>query len=719
MAVPAGGPLRGISHLQRTVGNRGVLDLLTAGQAKLEVGAADDPHEREADVVARKVVAGRRLTSPSSPPGAPGAERQSGPGGRLADTVQERSGARRSIRRRLSFTQATIKNLQTLKGDIRSTLLGHESMWDELTKYMGAYDIAVKGNDGQTQVRALGAIEVVATEWLEAHGKSTDKSDVEKARVLTQLVKECDVEITKLHDHLAAVYENKLVDTNMRLGEDGGTDQRYERRRRSGKKGQGFKYITESATMTPIGTTAPGGTKIHQFGAIRAKLAGLNLTDAELAAIRVYSGGDYRTMNPTVAGSDAWLNKNVGDLTERKETKFAFPETRMDMEAKKGKPDDDQRRKMKVDAMMHVRLAVSGLKKLPDVVDSTYRGLSLPLDQLIVDYKAGRRIVYKPFTSTSTKRDTSSAFAVVNATGGLVPVLLTLRVNKGKDIKDISVSPKEGEVLLMPGAEFQVVEAPKLTGMVYEVTLVQVAQGGVPSGPVGPAVPINNLAPSQQVPPPSNAIGQRQRAGAAPAVPPGVVNKKATECAKGLIEKAKSAEPPITAFLQQLCGQEKGCHLAGLEHRFKTEASLARKLGGKATTRVGTEGAANIDQALKLEAAKVNDVLRYTMIAPVKTYREVERRVRERLRGRYKEEAIWDAWNGSTYKGLNLHFSSGGQIFEFQLHTKESFDMKQFIHEEYEEIREADTSPERKKALENYMTAKWAGVASPDQRGKK
>lgn len=45
-----------VLELQRQIGNRAVVELLAAGQAKLDVGAADDPFEREADLVARQVV---------------------------------------------------------------------------------------------------------------------------------------------------------------------------------------------------------------------------------------------------------------------------------------------------------------------------------------------------------------------------------------------------------------------------------------------------------------------------------------------------------------------------------------------------------------------------------------------------------------------------------------------------------------------------------------
>lgn len=59
----------GLLQLQRSVGNRGMLALLARGQAKLTVGAADDPHEREADAVASQVLARLAERAPAVPAG--------------------------------------------------------------------------------------------------------------------------------------------------------------------------------------------------------------------------------------------------------------------------------------------------------------------------------------------------------------------------------------------------------------------------------------------------------------------------------------------------------------------------------------------------------------------------------------------------------------------------------------------------------------------------
>jgi Domain of unknown function (DUF4157) len=60
---PAGGGRpAGFHALQSVAGNRAVCGLLSVGQAKLEVGAAGDRYEHEADALARRLVAALRET---------------------------------------------------------------------------------------------------------------------------------------------------------------------------------------------------------------------------------------------------------------------------------------------------------------------------------------------------------------------------------------------------------------------------------------------------------------------------------------------------------------------------------------------------------------------------------------------------------------------------------------------------------------------------------
>lgn len=78
---------RDMQQLQRTIGNRAAVAWLQAGQAKLEVGPADDPYEHEADRVAREVVANLRAQGPGA---GPVADDEHAPARRISRRVQRR-----------------------------------------------------------------------------------------------------------------------------------------------------------------------------------------------------------------------------------------------------------------------------------------------------------------------------------------------------------------------------------------------------------------------------------------------------------------------------------------------------------------------------------------------------------------------------------------------------------------------------------------------------
>jgi hypothetical protein len=89
-APPPSEPADSFAGLQSEAGNRAVVGLLSAVQAKLKVGTASDPYEIEADAVAREVVA--RLRNTGQPVASVTPEAQ--------DQVQQRIGRIRSIGRR-------------------------------------------------------------------------------------------------------------------------------------------------------------------------------------------------------------------------------------------------------------------------------------------------------------------------------------------------------------------------------------------------------------------------------------------------------------------------------------------------------------------------------------------------------------------------------------------------------------------------------------------
>jgi hypothetical protein len=188
-----------------------------------------------------------------------------------------------------------------------------------------------------------------------------------------------------------------------------------------------------------------------------------------------------------------------------------------------------------------------------------------------------------------------------------------------------------------------------------------------------------------------------------------------------IIDDAAKAEPNVTSVLSAVAAANFGA-LEGLENRLKTDVSLARKLGDLVKTRV--DGGEPPDKALSEEVANIKDALRYTVIVNSSRYASVANTtIPAALAGvgavQIKNKNTWIGKDKSdSYHGINqvytVELKPGTRFpFEVQIHTSESWDMKTKQHAEYEEARKADTTPERRKELEDKMAKGWETVPVP------
>lgn len=185
--------------------------------------------------------------------------------------------------------------------------------------------------------------------------------------------------------------------------------------------------------------------------------------------------------------------------------------------------------------------------------------------------------------------------------------------------------------------------------------------------------------------------------------------------ARGLRERAEAAAPGIRSALERAVA-EQGASLAGLEFEVKSEDSLARKIHDRAAQR----GRPATDARLDAEAAKINDVLRYTVVADGGTYMAANASVRAALEAAgYTFVKQGNAWAeperfGGLYRGINTTFRTrDGLDFEVQFHTRESLAMKQELHILYEEYRDPATPPARRAELEADLRRRAGMVPVP------
>jgi hypothetical protein len=118
-------------------------------------------------------------------------------------------------------------------------------------------------------------------------------------------------------------------------------------------------------------------------------------------------------------------------------------------------------------------------------------------------------------------------------------------------------------------------------------------------------------------------------------------------------------------------------------------------------------------------AAKINDVLRYTLSFDPSSYAEAVQKVQETLRkdGWEKYDSKWKNFfvdDDMKYSGYhNIWVNGDGIRFELQYHTPESFKRKKLSHAAFKAFQAtAPNSPERNQRYQDMIDA-WEGFESP------
>lgn len=163
---------------------------------------------------------------------------------------------------------------------------------------------------------------------------------------------------------------------------------------------------------------------------------------------------------------------------------------------------------------------------------------------------------------------------------------------------------------------------------------------------------------------------------------------KIDDLASNKLNTAMQNEPEITADLQFL--EDETASLVGLEYRFKTAKSLARKI----------KTDADADNITYEEAVDgIHDALRYTLQIKDENYSSKVAEVMESLLSQgYQIRKFGNFWGNSEYQGINTQLiSPDGYIFELQFHTEQSFYTKEKLNHKYYEIQRDENSTEAEK----------------------
>jgi len=171
----------------------------------------------------------------------------------------------------------------------------------------------------------------------------------------------------------------------------------------------------------------------------------------------------------------------------------------------------------------------------------------------------------------------------------------------------------------------------------------------------------------------------------------GKYSAEATKVASQVANKVAEFEPDITSKIKNIAEQVGGT-MQGLQHRLKTEESLARKIEADAK---------DYDGDYEKAGQKVSDAVRYTMTLDSDNYTSGVTKTLDSLRDEgLQVSRVKNFWQkGDDYQGINAKVKHpAGFEFELQFHTPQSLEMKERVHGLYEE-RRTSSDPKRQYKL--------------------
>lgn len=185
---------------------------------------------------------------------------------------------------------------------------------------------------------------------------------------------------------------------------------------------------------------------------------------------------------------------------------------------------------------------------------------------------------------------------------------------------------------------------------------------------------------------------------------------EAETAAKDLYQTAVDDEPALTSMMEELA-KKFGGKLKGLEFRIKTEESLAGKI-----LRGMVQKGLSLKEAIYQSTYDAN---RYTLTFDPKTMVDDALQLQSELaqRGWKEYDHKWTNYYraGDAYDGYNMVFIHGktGKRFELQLHTQESYEIKNRVWPSYKEFRDPATPEEKRASLFQRMVAEWKNYTKP------
>ena len=247
-------------------------------------------------------------------------------------------------------------------------------------------------------------------------------------------------------------------------------------------------YLTQmmkqaSAEFNPNNKFDP--KKLEMWGEITRDLTdhtGNGLSKAEVLAVRVYTASNYKYINPAVANqkdrpkdrktdwmdnshkpdpsqAEAILQEEAAKRGWRPPTPAEIEAKRRELEQKLKEYEEAGKQTLYEEGALHAGMMLEAFKKLPPERGEVYRGARMNQEMFNREYSKGKVITYESFASSATDPHTARNFA--NGLDGANPdqtisVYAIAVVFDARNIKKLSVVPKENEWLISPGTQLRV-----------------------------------------------------------------------------------------------------------------------------------------------------------------------------------------------------------------------------------------------------------------------
>ena len=403
--------------------------------------------------------------------------------------------------------------------------------------------------------------------------------------------------------------------------------------------------------------------------------------------------------------SDTWTDDSALNMAYLKAARDEFGLENTHSQGFQGKTIDDpsitnpsQQKVYKAIARAQYEYTQKKLKELGIKKVLVYRGMNLPDSVGDLDSQTTVSIDSRPLSSWSTSTGVARYFAsMVNVRregekASLIKKVVPVEeifstASTGMGLKLNNENVNESEVVLLGGrSEVQAIslDASRRTDNGAHVFSPKGTEEDFPE-PTSPNIP--ELVPDEPASPEASAEAAAK-----------------AEIVRARIEQL---EPEITKNISSIAKSVGGV-LKSLQNRLKTTKSLARKIDKDALDDH------NGDRSKAAES--ISDGIRFTMVVNTKNYVQAIKEARERfLALGYKISKEKNNWKNESYKDYSMKLiTPDGMAVEFQIHTDESYEIKDDLHKIYEELRQLDPNTKEAENLRGKLKQIAQNIPIPE-----